>query len=153
MRIDFKRLLPKDPSSFEGSRSVRIATGLFLLLVVVRSCIHLFTSDGGAHSIAGVDTSVAGGDNIIAMFHQWGAIQLILGLLLTLMFFRYPGLTPLVLLSLAMDPVMRSISGHIQPLTTIGTPPGELFNWSAFYLLIVLLIASLISKDEVQKIS
>ena len=143
MQIDFKRVLPKDPSSLDGFRTVRIATGLFLLLVVVRSCIHLFTSDGGAHSIAGVDTSVAGGDNIIAMFHQWGAIQLILGLLLVLLFFRYPGLTPLILLSLAMDPVMRSISGHIQPLTTVGTPPGETFNWAAFYVIVVLFIASL----------
>lgn len=95
---------------------MRIATGLFLLLVIVRSYIHLFVSDGGAHSIAGVDTSVVGGVNIIAMFRQWGAIQLILGLLLFLLFFRHPGLTPLILLTLAMEPVMRSTAGHLQPL-------------------------------------
>ncbi len=150
MQIDVKRVLPKDPSSFVGSRTVRIATGLFLLLVIVRSCIHLFASDGGAHSIAGVDTSVVGGDNIIAMFHQWGAIQLILGLLLVVLFFRYPGLTPLILLSLAIEPVMRSISGHLQPLTTVGTPPGAAFNWLAFCLIAVLFIASLARRDAGQ---
>ena len=106
MKIDFKKVLPKNPTTFNGFRFVRIFTALFLLVVVVRSCIHLFTADGGAHSIAGVDTSVAGGDNIIAMFHQWGAIQLILAVLLFVLFFRYPGLTPLVLLTLAADPVL-----------------------------------------------
>lgn len=150
MKIDFKKVLPADPSTFDGFRAVRIITGLFLLLGVVRSCIHLFASDGGAGSIASVDTAVAGGDNIIAMFHQWGAIQLVLALLLILLFFRYPGLTPLILTSLAMDPVMRFISGHLKALTTVGTPPGALFNLPAFFLLMVLLFTSLISRDAVQ---
>jgi hypothetical protein len=91
MNIDFNKLFPTDPSIFEGFQFVRIVAVLLLLLVVVRSCIHLFASDGGAQRIAGIDTSVEGGKNIIAMFHQWGAIQLILGVLLIVLFFRYPG--------------------------------------------------------------
>ncbi len=146
MKIDIKKVLPKDPTVFNGFRTVRLVTALYLMLVLVRSCIHLFASDGGAHSIAGVDTSVVGGDNIIAMFHQWGAIQLILGLLLFVLFFRYPGLTPLILVTLAMDPVMRSLSGHLKHLTTVGTPPGAMLNWPAFYTLVILFIASLVEK-------
>ena len=146
MKIDIKKVLPKDPTVFNGFRTVRLVTALYLMLVLVRSCIHLFASDGGAHSIAGVDTSVVGGDNIIAMFHQWGAIQLILGLLLFVLFFRYPGLTPLILVTLAMDPVMRSLSGHLKHLTTVGTPPGAMLNWQAFYTLVILFIASLVEK-------
>ena len=42
MNIDFKKVLPEDPSIFDGFRAVRIITGLFLLLALVRSCIHLF---------------------------------------------------------------------------------------------------------------
>ena len=148
MNIDFKKVLPKDPSIFDGFRTVRIITGLFLLLGLVRSCIHLFSSDGGASSIAGVDTTVTGGDNIIAIFHQWGAIQLILALLLSLLFLRYPGFTPLVLLTLALDPILRWIAGRMLPLTTVGTPPGESLNWIAFFLLAAAFLCSLVRKNH-----
>ena len=147
MKFDIKKLLPDNPTKFEGFRSVRIVTAIYLLVMVVRSCIHLFAADGGAQSIAGIDTSVEGGNNIIAIFHQWGAIQLILAVLLFVLFFRYPGFTPLILLTLALDPVMRFIAGQMMSLTTTGTPPGEALNAAAFYLLALLFIASLIKKN------
>ena len=147
MKFDFKKLLPNNPTSFEGFRAIRIVTAIYLLVMVVRSCIHLFAADGGAQSIAGIDTSVEGGDNIIAIFHQWGAIQLILAVLLFVLFFRYPGLTPLILLTLALDPVMRFIAGQMMSVTSTGTPPGEALNGASFYLLTVLFIASLIKKN------
>lgn len=147
MKFDIKELLPKNPAKFEGVRAVRIVTAIYLLVMVVRSCIHLFAADGGAQSIAGIDTSVEGGNNIIAIFHQWGAIQLILAVLLFVLFFRYPGFTPLILLTLALDPVMRFIAGQMMSVTTTGTPPGEALNAAAFYLLALLFIASLIKKN------
>ena len=147
MKFDIKKLLPNIPTKFEGFRAVRIVTAIYLLVMVVRSCIHLFAADGGAHSIAGIDTSVEGGDNIIAIFHQWGAIQLILAVLLFVLFFRYPGFTPLILLTLVLDPVMRFIAGQMMSLTSTGTPPGEALNGAAFYLLALLLTASLIKKN------
>jgi membrane protease YdiL (CAAX protease family) len=146
MTLDITMILPKDPSSYKGHKSIRIVTAFFLLVVLVRSCIHLFASDGGAKSIAGIDISVEGGENIIAIFHQWGAIQLILAALLLLLFFRYPGFTPLIVLTLAIDPIMRAISGQIAPLTSEGTPPGEALNWPAFFTLVLLFVASL--KEE-----
>jgi hypothetical protein len=147
VKFDIKELLPKNPAKFEGVRAVRIVTAIYLLVMVVRSCIHLFAADGGAQSIAGIDTSVEGGNNIIAIFHQWGAIQLILAVLLFVLFFRYPGFTPLILLTLALDPVMRFIAGQMMSLTSAGTPPGEALNAAAFYLLALLFIASLIKKN------
>jgi hypothetical protein len=147
VKFDIKELLPKNPAKFEGVRAIRIVTAIYLLVMVVRSCIHLFAADGGAQSIAGIDTSVEGGNNIIAIFHQWGAIQLILAVLLFVLFFRYPGFTPLILLTLALDPVMRFIAGQMMSLTTTGTPPGEALNAAAFYLLALLFIASLIKKN------
>ena len=151
MKFDFKKLLPNNPTSFEGFRAIRIVTAIYLLVMVVRSCIHLFAADGGAQSIAGIDTSVEGGNNIIAMFHQWGAIQLILAVLLLILFFRYPGLTPLILLTLALDPVMRFIAGQMMSVTSTGTPPGEALNAASFYLLTLLFIASLIKKNQTAK--
>ena len=147
MKLEIKKLLPNNPTKFEGFRAVRIVTAIYLLVMVVRSCIHLFAADGGAQSIAGIDTSVEGGNNIIAIFHQWGAIQLILAVLLFVLFFRYPGFTPLILLTLALDPVMRFIAGQMMSLTTTGTPPGEALNAASFYLLALLFIASLIKKN------
>jgi hypothetical protein len=147
VKFEIKELLPKDPTKFEGFRAVRIVTAIYLLVMVVRSCIHLFAADGGAQSIAGIDTSVEGGGNIIAIFHQWGAIQLILAVLLFVLFFRYPGFTPLILLTLALDPVMRFIAGQMMSLTTTGTPPGEALNAAAFYLLALFFIASLLKKN------
>ena len=148
MRLDFQRILPKDPTRYSGYRAIRVILAIFLIAVVGRSTIHLVASDGGANSIAGIDVSVAGGDNIIAIFHQWGATQLLLSLFLVLLFFRYPGLTPLILFSLAMDPVVRAIAGQFKAVTAAGTPPGESLNWIAFYFISALFIASLVEKSS-----
>ena len=143
MKIDVKKILPKDPSTYKGHKSIRIITAVYLLIVVIRSCVHIFASDGGANSIAGIDVSVEGGDNIIAIFHQWGAIQLILAGLLVVLFFRYPGLTPLVVLTLAIDPIMRALAGQMMSVTSQSTPPGEALNWPAFFTLVLLFAAAI----------
>jgi hypothetical protein len=106
----------------------------------------VFAQDGGAQRIAGVDTSVAGGDNVIAMFHQWGAVQLTLVGLLIVVFVRYPGLTPVVILTLAFDPVTRAIAARMKKLTSTRTPPGARLNWPAFVVLVVLFVFSLSSQ-------
>ena len=146
MKLNFGKIFPKDPSTFNGHRFIRVVTAFFLLVALVRSCIHMFSADGGANSIAGIDISVEGGNNIVAIFHQWGAIQLILATLLSILFFRYPGLTPLIVLTLAIDPIMRAISGQIKPLTVEGTPPGEALNWPIFVLLAALFVATLVER-------
>jgi len=131
--------------SADNIQIVRIIAALILLLMLVRSCIHLFASDGGAQRIAGVDTSVEGGNNIIAMFHQWGAIQLILVVLLVVLFFRYPGFTPLIVLTIAFDPVMRFVAGRIMNVTSTRTPPAAALNAPAFIVFMLLFVASLVN--------
>lgn len=143
MKLDVKRVLPREPFFYNGHKSIRIITALYLLVVVVRSFVHLFASDGGANSIAGIDISVEGGDNIVAIFHQWGAIQLMLAGLLCVLFFRYPGFTPLVVLTLAIDPIMRAIAGQMMPVTSQSTPPGEALNWPVFFTIVILFAASI----------
>ena len=145
MNFDISRVFPTDPSSFEGFQIVRITAALILLLMLLRSCVHLFAADGGAQRIAGVDTSVEGGNNIIAMFHQWGAIQLILVVLLGVLFFRYPGFTPLIVLTTAFDPVMRFVAGRIMNVKSTRTPPGAALNAPAFIVLILLFVVSLMN--------
>ena len=143
MNLDINKVFPLDPSIYEGFLFVRIVTALLLFVVVVRSCIHLFASDGGAQRIAGIDTSVEGGKNIIAMFHQWGAIQLILGVLLYVLFFRYPGFTPLIVLTLAVEPVMRFVAGRVLSVTSTRKPPGAALNAPAFVVAMLLFVSSI----------
>ena len=146
------QILPENPREYRGFGVVRLATLAFLLIVVVRSVIHLFSPDGGAESIAGIDTSVSGGNNIIALFHQWGAIQLLLaGLMLTL-FFAYQGFTPLIVLFLALDAPMRALAGMMGQIESAHTPPGEALNWPAFFVLATLFIVSLLRKNSKPKV-
>ena len=139
-------VLPKNPREYRGYMFVRIITFLYLLVVVGRSVIHVFTPDGGAGTIAGIDTSVEGGNNIIAIFHQWGAIQLLLATLMLVLFFAYRGLTPLVIMFLCLDAPMRALAGQIGPVESTHTPPGEALNWPVFAMLVVLFALSLVTK-------
>lgn len=143
MNMDINKVFPTDPSIYDGFLFVRIIAALLLFVVVVRSCIHLFAADGGAQRIAGIDTSVEGGKNIIAMFHQWGAIQLILAVLLYVLFFRYPGFTPLIVLTLAFEPMMRFVAGRVLRVTSTRKPPGAALNAPAFVVAMLLFAASI----------
>lgn len=148
MKLNTKKVFPKNPAEINGAKWVRAITALYLIVMVGRSAIHLFASDGGANSIAGINIDVEGGDNIIAIFHQWGAIQLILAVFLLHLLLRYPGFTPLILLTLAFDPIMRAVAGQIKPVASEGTPPGESLNWIAFYLLSALFLFSIVERGK-----
>jgi predicted signal transduction protein with EAL and GGDEF domain len=143
MNFDFEKVFPEDLSRFDGPQFVRFAAALILCLMVVRSCIHLFTADGGAQRIATIDTSVEGGNNIIAIFHQWGATQLVSAVLLVVLFVRYPGFTPLILLTMALEPLMRFVASRVKAVTTTGTAPGAAFNGIAFVVVMFLFVASI----------
>jgi len=143
MNTDINKVFPTDPAIFEGSQVVRVVLALLLVVMVMRSCVHLFASDGGARRIAGIDTSVEGGNNIIAIFHQWGAIQLILSVLLIVLFLRYPGFTPLIVLTMAFDPIMRFVASRKLNVTSTRKPPGAALNAPAFVILMLLFLASI----------
>ncbi len=128
-RPRWSALLPSAPTRFAGPAFAWWFAVVYLTLVTVRSLIHLVAPDGGAGSIATVDVAVAGGANIVAMFGQWGAIQLLLAALLWVLLLRYRGFVPLVLLVFLVEPALRELSGALKPLETIGTAPGAIGNW------------------------
>jgi hypothetical protein len=142
-RPQASRLLPPDPGRYIGPRLPLAFTSLYLVLITGRSLIHLLLPDGGAGRIATIDVSVAGGANIIAIFGQWGAIQLLLAGLLWLLLLRYRGLLPLILAVLLLEPLLRALSGHLKPLDTIGVAPGAAFNLMVVPVLAVMLWLSL----------
>ena len=120
----------------------------YLGLLTIRSLIHFIAPDGGAETIATIDTSGEGGSNIIAIFGQWGAIQLLLAALLWVLLLRYRGLTPLVVLVFLIEPVLRAVAGHLKPVEAVGTPPGAALNWFVVPVMALLLIVSLRNGDD-----
>ncbi len=143
MRALVARLLPAVPVRFEGPPWTWWFAVAYLVIVTVRSLIHLVAPDGGAQSIATVDVTVAGGANIVAMFGQWGAIQLLLALLLWVLLLRYRGFVPLVLLVFLVEPAVRDVAARLKPLETVATAPGAALNWLVVPVLAVVLWLSL----------
>lgn len=136
-------LIPADAAAFHGPRLAFWGAATWLVVITVRSLIHMLLPDGGAHSIATIDIAVAGGSNIVALFGQWGASQLLLALLLWVLLLRYRGLVPLVLAVFTAEPCLRGLAGHLKPITTMGTAPGVDLNWVVLPALAVLLWMSL----------
>jgi hypothetical protein len=141
-------LFPADPSVFRGPRLARWFTGAGLVLITARSLVHLLLPDGGAGTIATIDTSVEGGRNIIAIFGQWGAIQLLLALTLWALFLRYPGFVPLILVAFLLEPVLRGISGSLKPIETLRTAPGAALNWAVVPVVLAGLGLALCPADD-----
>jgi hypothetical protein len=136
-------LLPANPTEYSGPSLPYALTVLMVLAVTARSLVHVFLPDGGAQSIATIDTTVAGGGNIIGLFGQWGAIQLLLAGLMWVLLLRYPGLLPLVLCVLLVEPLLRALAGHLKPIETVGVAPGAALNFAAMPVVAVALYLSL----------
>jgi hypothetical protein len=136
-RFRLAALLPANPTRFDGPAFAWWFAAAYLTLLTIRSLIHLVAPDGGAGTIATIDVAVAGGANVVAMFGQWGAIQLLLAALLWVLLLRYRGLVPLVLLVFLVEPLLRELSGRLKPIETLGTAPGAALNWAIVPVLAV----------------
>ncbi len=113
-----------------------------------RSLIHIFAPDGGAHSIAGLDVNVDGGANIIAIFAQWGAIQLILAIFYWLAILRYRFLTPFMLSIVLLEQLFRIGTGLLKNFEVTDAPPGEIGSYLFLPLALLALILSLRSRSS-----
>jgi hypothetical protein len=136
-------LLPGAPHRFDGPIATWWFAVAYLVVLTVRSLIHLLAPDGGAGTIATMDVGVEGGTNLVALFGQWGAVQLLLALLLWVLLLRYRGLVPLALLVFLVEPALRALSGHLKPIETLGTAPGAVMNELVVPVLAVMLWWSL----------
>jgi hypothetical protein len=142
-RLRLAALLPADPVRFDGPPAAWWFAAAYLTVITVRSLVHLLAPDGGAGTIATLDVSVDGGTNLVALFGQWGAIQLLLCVVLWVLLLRYRGLVPLVLFVLLLEPALRALSGHLKPIETLGTAPGAVLNGLVVPVLAVMLWMSL----------
>ncbi|MDE2892901.1 MAG: hypothetical protein OXN86_10410 [Chloroflexota bacterium] len=117
-------ILPEDACTYRGDRWVSIFIVLLTIVATLRSVIHIARHDGGAASIAGIDIEVEGGQNIVAIFAQWGLVQLLQASLGWVVVCRYRGLIPLILLISLLENVGRIVIGRSKPLKVAKPPPG-----------------------------
>ena len=144
MKTIVEILLPKKTdNSILGSKIPFYIFALYAIISTVRSCIHIFSPDGGAGSIAGMDLSVAGADGIIFAFALWGSSQLLFALIQLLVVFRYSSLVPFMYLLLILETHLRALVGNMKPVTFAHTPPGAIGNLIILPLTVLMLGFSL----------
>jgi len=135
------RVFPKQlDNSFRGNRIAVIVFALITVFTLVRSCIHIFAPDGGASSVAGINTSVEGGSNVISMFALWGLAQLLMGLVYVVVFFRYKSLIPFMYTLIIIEYSGRVLIGMVKPLIVSHTPPGAVGDYILIPIAILMLI-------------
>lgn len=138
------------PAQFDNVyRGNRLALWLFYPLTAVtlwRSQHHMLAPDGGAQSIATIplDNYANGAAaTIIAIFAQWGLVQLLLGLLMLLAAFRYRSMVPLMWLIVLVEWTGRGLIGQFKPVETLGTAPGQIGNLVVPVIALVMLVLAL----------
>ena len=145
---DFNALFPAAGSDYRGTALSFWFLVALTVLTTARSLVHMFLPDGGASVIAGLDTSVEGGKNLIAMFGQWGLEQLLLSLVAWVVILRYRHLVPFVLLLQVLDWGGRLGIGLMKPVVVSDPPPGEIGNYLFLPLAAIALWFALPRKDN-----
>ncbi len=146
--MDWSRLFPSVDKEYVGSKIPFYFLILIAIVSTARSLIHVFAPDGGANTIAGISVNVQGGANVIAIFAQWGALQLLLALLYWLVIFRYRFLVPAMLAVVVIEQLFRMGAGHLKPLVIASPPPGALGSQVVLPLAVIVFIWSLVRKSK-----
>jgi hypothetical protein len=142
MKIILDYFLPaKADNTIRGTKLPLYFFLLITMIGTVRSFIHIFSPDGGAGSIAGMDLSVAGADGIIFAFALWGSAQLIYAMIQWVVILRYRALIPFMWFIQLLETLLRMLVGWIKPVTFAHTPPGVFENY--IYLVLAVLILAL----------
>ena len=149
-----ERLFPAQfDNVFPGQKISLWAFYLVTAITLWRSQHHIFAADGGAQSIATIPLdSYSGGAaaNIIALFAQWGWVQLLLGLIMLLAAIRYKSMVPLMWLIVLLEWIGRGLIGQFKPVETLGTAPGQVGNMVIPVIALVMLVLSLIPSQKTE---
>lgn len=143
-----QRCLPAATEEYEGSMIAFYFLVIVALVGTGRSLVHIFAADGGAHSIAGLAVDVEGGANIVAIFAQWGASQLILAIFYWLAILRYRFLTPFMLAIVVVEQLLRLGAGQLKPLEVAAAPPGATGSYLLLPLGLLAFILSLRKRSQ-----
>ena len=150
MKKIFEIMLPtKADNTLRGSKWPLYLFILVAVIGTVRSCIHIFSPDGGAGSIAGMEMAVTGANEVIFAFALWGAEQLVYVLIQWAVILRYRSLVPLMWGVQILETLGRMLVGRIKPVSFAYTPPGAYQNYIYLALAVLMLALSLWSGRKV----
>jgi hypothetical protein len=148
MKTWLERLFPHQiDNRYFGSR---VAMFVFFALTAIsfsRSLVHVFSFDGGANSIAGLDLT-AGSANIVFAFALWGSSQLILAFFQILVCVRYRKIIPFMYFMLFVETLLRMLVGAMKEPVIDGIPPGGYANYVMIPLVLIMLWLSLRSPKK-----
>lgn len=107
-------------------RGWRLALWFFAVIAFMKvaiSLVHIVSADGGASiSTIPIDTYTSGAaQNVIAILAQLGLEQLLLGLLLVVVLFRYRAMIPLMYVLIVLYNIALRGVVHMKPLALAGT--------------------------------
>lgn len=137
-------LFPPSLNEYTGSPIALWFLVIWNIIGTVRSLIHMFLPDSGAHSIATMNLKVDGRQNIIALLGQWGGAQLIMAFIIWIVLWRYQIFVPLMIAEVAIEQLLRIFIGWMKPLITAGTPPGRPFSFIFLLISTIMLFMSLL---------
>lgn len=146
-----EKLFPKTANnSYQGHWLAKWLLIFYTVKSFVAGSIHMFTSDGGAQSIASIalDQFTQGGaDSVVTMFGLWGMEQFVIGLIGLVILWRYKALIPMMTLVYAIEYIGR-FSAHLYTpgVVTAHTPPGVVMDYVLVPLALVMLALSLWEK-------
>ena len=147
MHLDPRATFPPPTARYRGPAIVAWILVAYTVMATARSLVHVLAPDGGAMSIAGIDVTVDGGSNIVALFGQWGLEQLLLAAVAWVVLLRYRAMIPAALLLGLLDVVGRFLVGQLKPITSAHTPPGTIGTYVLIPVLLVAFLVSLLVRD------
>jgi len=147
MHLDPSAAFPPPTARYRGPAIAAWILVAYTVMATARSLVHLLAPDGGAMSIAGIDVTVGGGGNIVALFGQWGLEQLLLAAVAWVVLLRYRAMIPAALLLGLLDVVGRFLVGQLKPITSDHTPPGTIGTYVLIPVLLITFLVSLLVRD------
>lgn len=152
MATFINKLFPKTvDNQFLGNQFSLYIFYIITLITLWRSQHHMFSTDGGAQSIASIPLnhfSVDGATTVVGVFALWGLSQLIIGFIYLVIAIRYKSLIPFMYLLMFFEYLMRAIYiGHFKPVITLDTAPGAIANY-IFIVITPILFYFSISKSK-----
>jgi len=121
----YNPLLPESANNeYNGYNFAKYVFVGLIVMTVIRSCIHVFSPDGGTGSIARFDTSGPQGQNLISIFAQWGLMQMIVVFVFIIVYLRYKSLISFCWLLVFIEYTGRILVGLSKPAVLPQAPPG-----------------------------
>jgi len=137
-------------------RGHRLALWLFALLVLMKGGIGLGTIFNGRSAAISADEipldtfTPAGEQAFVSIFAAWGLSQLMLNLIGLLVLVRYRAMVPFMFALLLLEHLSRRLIFWILPIARTETPPGVFVNVLFVVVMIVGLVLSLPSQDNLE---